>query len=228
MRRNHGLNALVALMAVSSLLSCKDEILVVVEVDRVVVGGPDRLLALDSYTFTATPYGDQGRKLLGRICTWSTSDGSKANVDQHGNVLGVLGGGVSIIASCENVRGEKILDVENPIPGVLSIEPSALSMGDGPVQVTVRGQKFVSLSKVYWNDDPLQTQPMGEGQLTATVVACRSRISFVRSRYIFVPMLSSIHIRPPPAPQQKLSLPLRSISLISSIETACSTDLGWR
>ena len=53
---------------------------------------------------------------------------------------------------------------------------------------------------------------MQNGQAVATVSAPVSSAWRVRSALIRVPRVSSIHIRPPPAPQQNLFLPRRSIS----------------
>ena len=53
---------------------------------------------------------------------------------------------------------------------------------------------------------------MQNGQAVATVVAPVSRAWRVRSALIRVPLVSSIHIRPPPAPQQNVWRPDRSIS----------------
>ena len=54
---------------------------------------------------------------------------------------------------------------------------------------------------------------MQNGQAVATVEAPVSSTWRVRSTLIRVPRVSSIHIRPPPAPQQNVSLPLLAISV---------------
>ena len=74
---------------------------------------------------------------------------------------------------------------------------------------------------------PSRSIVMQNGQFVATVPAPVSSAWRVRSALIRVPRVSSIHIRPPPAPQQKLFLPLRSISTSSSPATDPSTSRGW-
>jgi len=67
---------------------------------------------------------------------------------------------------------------------------------------------------------------MQNGQLVATVAAPVSSAWRVRSALIRVPRVSSIHIRPPPAPQQNEFLPFFSISRSSSPGTAPRTSRG--
>ena len=66
---------------------------------------------------------------------------------------------------------------------------------------------------------------MQNGQAVATVAAPVSSTCRVRSSLIRVPRVSSIHIRPPPAPQQNVSLPLLGIS-VSDTPAAPSTERG--
>ena len=66
---------------------------------------------------------------------------------------------------------------------------------------------------------------MQNGQAVATVVAPVSSTWRVRSALIRVPRVSSIHIRPPPAPQQNVFSSDFSISTISA-PAAPSTSRG--
>jgi hypothetical protein len=67
---------------------------------------------------------------------------------------------------------------------------------------------------------------MQNGHSTATTWAPVSSAWRVRSSLIRVPRVSSIHMRPPPAPQQNVCLPLRSISRISTPGIAPTTFRG--
>ena len=67
---------------------------------------------------------------------------------------------------------------------------------------------------------------MQNGHAVATVSAPVARAWRVRSALIRVPRVSSIHIRPPPAPQQKVWRPLASISRSSTPGIAPSTSRG--
>ena len=66
---------------------------------------------------------------------------------------------------------------------------------------------------------------MQNGHAVATVSAPVSSTWRVRSALIRVPRVSSIHIRPPPAPQQNVFLPDFSISVIET-PAAPSTSRG--
>ena len=66
---------------------------------------------------------------------------------------------------------------------------------------------------------------MQNGQAVATASAPVSMTSRARSALIRVPRVSSIHIRPPPAPQQNVWRPDRSISVIAT-PAAPSTSRG--
>jgi hypothetical protein len=66
---------------------------------------------------------------------------------------------------------------------------------------------------------------MQNGQAVATVSAPVSSAWRVRSALIRVPRVSSIHIRPPPAPQQNAWRPERAISTIGT-PAASSTSSG--
>ena len=63
---------------------------------------------------------------------------------------------------------------------------------------------------------PSLIMTMQNGHEVATVSAPVARTWRVRSSLIRVPRVSSIHIRPPPAPQQNVVLPDFSISVIET------------
>ena len=67
---------------------------------------------------------------------------------------------------------------------------------------------------------------MQNGHAVASVSAPVSSTWRVRSALMRVPRVSSIHIRPPPAPQQNVCLPRFSISRSSTPGTAPSTSRG--
>jgi hypothetical protein len=73
---------------------------------------------------------------------------------------------------------------------------------------------------------PSRIITMQYGHAVATVEAPVSSAWRVRSALIRVPRVSSIHIRPPPAPQQNVFRPLLSISRSSSPGTAPRTSRG--
>ena len=56
---------------------------------------------------------------------------------------------------------------------------------------------------------PSTSMVMQNGHMVATVCAPVSASSFARTRLMRSPMVSSSHMRPPPAPQQKPFLPSR-------------------
>jgi hypothetical protein len=67
---------------------------------------------------------------------------------------------------------------------------------------------------------------MQKGQAVDTTSAPVPRASSVRSMLIRLPMLSSSHIRAPPAPQQKPFSRQRPISTCSAPGMASMTDRG--
>ena len=67
---------------------------------------------------------------------------------------------------------------------------------------------------------------MQNGQAVASVSAPVARTCCVRAAFTRVPRDSSIHIRPPPAPQQNVWRPLLSISRSSMPGIAPSTSRG--
>ncbi len=72
---------------------------------------------------------------------------------------------------------------------------------------------------------PSDIMTMQNGQLVATVSAPVARTCAVRFSLMRVPRVSSIHMRPPPAPQQNVFLPDFSISVIDT-PAAPSTSRG--
>ena len=67
---------------------------------------------------------------------------------------------------------------------------------------------------------------MQNGQAVPTMSGSRPSASSTRSTLICLPIRSSIHIRAPPAPQQKPRSLQRCISLLASPGTEASTSRG--
>ena len=73
---------------------------------------------------------------------------------------------------------------------------------------------------------PSESITRQNGQPTAIWSAPVPTASVVRFRLIRSPIFSSIHIRAPPAPQQKDRSLLRGISLISALGMTASSSRG--
>ena len=159
------------LVLLASLLSCKDEVVVVVPVATVDVQGPGNLVVGQTGQFTATPRDDEGNRLSGRSISWSTSNGSLASVNASGQVIGVLGGQVTVSANCEGRSGSSSLQVNNPAPSVQSIEPLQAKAWGSDFQLTVLGSGFVATAQVLWNGDPRPTSWVSSGEITASIPA---------------------------------------------------------
>jgi alpha-tubulin suppressor-like RCC1 family protein len=167
----HSILRLCGVLLLSLLLSCKDEVVVVVPVASVDVQGPPTLLAGSTAQFRAIPRDDRGNELTNRSINWNSSNGSVATVTPGGSVSGILGGQATISASCDGRTGSAGLQVNNPVPSVSSTEPELPIAGGSAFQMTVRGGGFVQTSEVQWNGDPRPTSFFSGGELRASISA---------------------------------------------------------
>lgn len=135
-----------AFLAAFSITSCKDEILKVIEVSVVEVGGaPASLEAGTTAQLTAILKDDRGNRLSGRSVSWQTSSAAVATVSSSGLVTGVAPGAATITASSEGRSASVNLTV-TPVPiASIVIEgatagspaPTSLQIGEA-VQLTAR------------------------------------------------------------------------------------------
>lgn len=87
-------------------------------------------------SLAATPKDGAGNALSGRTITWSTSDGTIANVSAAGVVTGVAAGSVTITATSEGKSGQAIVAV-TPIPvASVAVNPSSASIVIGTLPPT--------------------------------------------------------------------------------------------
>jgi len=175
------------LVLLTLLLSCKDEVTVVVPVASVDVGGANMVLAGSTAQFSATARDDRGNTLTNRSFSWTTTDNSRATVNSNGLVTGVLGGQVRIIATAEGRPGDALLQVNNPVPSVNSTDPDLPIAGGQDFQLTVRGSGFVQTSEVRWNEDYRQTSYVSNTELRASVSAADIAEYGVASISVFNP-----------------------------------------
>ncbi len=104
----------------------------VAPVRSVIVDVPDSTIhEQDTMSLRAIPRDAEGRELTGRTVTWSSSNDSRATVDNRGVVTGVAAGPVTIRARVEGVEGQASLTVA-PIPvASVMVSPSSGSVEVG-------------------------------------------------------------------------------------------------
>jgi hypothetical protein len=169
MPRRQKLPTLAVIPLAIALLSCQDEVVVVVPVASVEVSGPATVMVNGSVQFTALPRDDRGNLLTQRSVTWTTSNGSVASVTADGWVRGLSGGRVEVIAYCEGRTGSFDLQVTNPVPTLSSSDPSAIMAGSGSFELTVNGAGFFKGSQVLWNGQPRSTAFVSATRLQASI-----------------------------------------------------------
>ena len=113
-----------------------------------------------------------------------------------------------------------------PSPGLSLVATSPLTDASS-IWATSRTSTSARAEPLSWASvRPSASITRQNGQPTAIWSAPVATASFVRLTLIRSPMVSSIHIRAPPAPQQNDRSPLRSISASSAPGMICSRSRG--
>jgi uncharacterized protein YjdB len=131
-----------AITATSETKTATAQITVTVAPVATVAVAPSSVSILQGGTtqLTATTSDATGRVLTGRTVSWSSSDQTKATVDQNGLVTGVSYGEVIITATSETKTGSatvKVGDGSAPVLVGLTVVPSPVDVTSGTKTVTV-------------------------------------------------------------------------------------------
>lgn len=108
---------------------------------------------------------------LQRTFTWTTSDANVATVDGTGRVRGMRGGSVQISASTDGRNGSAAITVNNPVPSLSALSPSAAIAGSAAFTLGVDGTDFVNGATVEWNGAPRTTTWVSASRVTAALSA---------------------------------------------------------
>ena len=168
--RMSGLGA--ALGACLVALSCKETVLLVVDVAAVEITGLSGPLALGAQQqLNARVRDDRGNTLAGRPVTWSSSNNNVASVDQTGRVSCIGAGSVTITVVAEGVNGTIVVDCHNPAPTLSALNPTNVLMQGATFTLTVTGTNFVPGAIVRWAGANRTTTFVNATTITASIPA---------------------------------------------------------
>ena len=100
-------------------------------------------------------------------------------------------------------RGEQCERSRSQVVGGVLVAPSSSRLRFIDLATSSETLRTWTLSPAFRSWTPSRSMMVQKGQAVATVSAPEAMISSVRLWFTRVPIFSSIHIRPPPAPQQK-------------------------
>lgn len=129
------------------------------------------LLVGDTLRFAAVARSSGGAVLTGRTVTWSSDDPDAVSVSDEGLVTAQGEGVAWISGTVDGVVDSSEVRVTNPAPVISEIEPGTIQAGWSAFTLEVRGERFVSGSRVTWNGTPLETFFVSSTELHATVSA---------------------------------------------------------
>jgi uncharacterized protein YjdB len=146
-----------------------------VVVDRVEVDPSEvSLLVGDTIRLSARAFSADGEVVTGLPVTWASQTPDLAGVlplGTQGRVSAARSGAAIITATVGGKTGEAEVDIANPAPAALSLEPATMGVGGASFTMTVRGTGFVPDSRIQWNGADRSTTFDGPDQLRAWITA---------------------------------------------------------
>ncbi len=138
----------------------------VAAVRSVIVDAPNSTVQeQETMSLRAIPLDAEGRELTGRTVTWSSSDTSRATVNNEGVVTGVSAGPVTIRARVEGVEGQASLTVQSLHADAARVEVHTRGAAQALLAVWIDGEGWEDAdgNSIQELPDPVDVE--GEGLL---------------------------------------------------------------
>ncbi|NJD11311.1 MAG: Ig domain-containing protein, partial [Gemmatimonadetes bacterium] len=143
-----------------------------VTVARVVVSPTAPTLEVGGTVQLSASVQDASGKTLDRPVTWASSNPSVADVAGAGTsatVTAKAGGGATISASAGGQTGTASVTVNNPVPVLTTLAPTAAAAGGAAFTLTATGSGFVNGAVVRWNSQNRNTTFVSATELQAAI-----------------------------------------------------------